>query len=112
MWLGATKEEERVQSVGNMSPAGGKTPPGPSIKNERPNSIDLLDHFHIRKSYSAWPIRNGSPSPWLERYKIKKRSATSYALQGPQNLNKERNQGETRSQEYVNLSCAYIQDAF
>ena len=69
------------------------------------------DRLGIRRTHSSWPVRNGSTSPWLQRYKIKKRSATSYALQKPADLG-DGESGTKRSQEYVNLSNAVILDAF
>jgi hypothetical protein len=72
------------------------------------------DCIDVRGSQCSWSGRNGSPSPWLQRYKIKKRATTSYVLQNPtQNCNEEGIESHARNQhEYVNLSHAVIWDAF
>ena len=69
-----------------------------------------MDRLGVRRTLSSWPVRNGSPSPWLQRYKIKKRAATSYALQKPTEDGAEN--GTKRTPKYVNLSNAVILDAF
>lgn len=77
----------------------------------RSTTSQPADRLGIRRTHSSWPVRNGSPSPWLQRYKIKKRSTTSYALQKTADPD-DGESGTKRSQEYVNLSNAVILDAF
>ena len=72
--------------------------------------IHGLNHAGIHRSQSSWPVRNGLPSPWLQRYKIKKRATTSYALQTPE---ESRTEDDTKpNQKYVTLSSAVILDSF
>ena len=82
--------------------------------NSRSSTSQPEDRFGVRGSQCGWPVRNGSPSPWLQRYKVKKRATTSYALQNSaQNCNEEEiERRPKRSQKYVNLSNAVILDAF
>ncbi|XP_028395401.1 uncharacterized protein LOC114519461 [Dendronephthya gigantea] len=85
----------------------------PSYQSTDPN----VGHFGCRRSDSSWPVRNGSPSPWLQRYKLKKRATTSYALKtGPSGQDYcepgDHEIRPKRSQKYVNISTAVILDAF
>ena len=76
----------------------------------RSSTSPPMDRLGVRRTLSSWPVRNGSPSPWLQGYKIKKRAATSYALQKPTEDGAEN--GTKRTPKYVNLSNAVILDAF
>lgn len=83
----------------------------PTYQTTDPN----VEHFGCRHSQSSWPVRNGSLSPWLRRYKIKKRATTSYTLQKSGQGYREPGGNDVRpkrSQKYVNLSTAVILDAF
>ena len=106
----------RARSVGSEPATAGTL--GSRRTVQRPESMfttnnrNLEEHFNIRQSYSAWPVRNGSPSPWLERYKIKHRASTLYARQKPQNSNKEITRCTKQNQQYINFSSAAILGPF